>query len=434
MDAIIAQLTNGAAIGTGIKKLTPAAAKLLGGTIPPFLILLTLGQQNALFGSYPDHKDVAPLAIFTAAFGIFFLAHLGIWAINTSRGHKFHVSLGLAFYNLVRTLGFGFRIGWGLDIMLVNFGLASEVFLIAAPVILVSCNLILAQRIFTWRHPVGGNSAIFWTFMNASYASVVGVVIMSVVSGVVPYIYYLSERRYTMCKNVFRVAAILNCVYVASTVSLILLAYVFKPTTKDKNITVYQPWWLDSFSTFHFVPKGAAKEAERTFMARDHHSRYAVRVIAAHQQHYNTVEESSDVPDRSRPNLSTNHSIVIVTVTTFFLLLAVIFRTIACFGNKTKATETWVHHPVLMYVMWGALEVLINVIYLVFRVDLRFYKPDRLPKDVQVQTGIQTPSEPYGQHEYSNEKLVSHLHEVTNVGRISSAEKERVSQNSQMYV
>lgn len=35
-----------------------------------------------------------------------------------------------------------------------------------------------------------------------------------------------------------------------------------------------------------------------------------------------------------------------------------------------------------MYVCWGALEVIINVLYLVGRVDLRFYRPDHLSKRI----------------------------------------------------
>ncbi|EMG47181.1 hypothetical protein G210_2522, partial [Candida maltosa Xu316] len=36
-----------------------------------------------------------------------------------------------------------------------------------------------------------------------------------------------------------------------------------------------------------------------------------------------------------------------------------------------------------MYVCWGVFEVIINVLYIVGRVDLRFYRPDILPAKVR---------------------------------------------------
>ena len=34
-----------------------------------------------------------------------------------------------------------------------------------------------------------------------------------------------------------------------------------------------------------------------------------------------------------------------------------------------------------MYVLWGALETICNILYLVGRIDLRFYRPDNFKKD-----------------------------------------------------
>ena len=62
----------------------------------------------------------------------------------------------------MKFLGFLLRALWSTDILKIKFGLASEVFLIVSTFIIVSANLILAQRLFTWRHPVGGSRKLFW--------------------------------------------------------------------------------------------------------------------------------------------------------------------------------------------------------------------------------------------------------------------------------
>ena len=85
---------------------------------------------------------------------------------------------------------------WSTDILKIKFGLASEVFLIVSTFIIVSANLILAQRLFTWRHPVGGSRKLFWGFMFATYGMVLVVIAITILASFVPYLYYLSEKSY----------------------------------------------------------------------------------------------------------------------------------------------------------------------------------------------------------------------------------------------
>ena len=281
---------NGAADGTGIYVLVNQAHNLLGNNIPPVMVEYTMGLQNNLFGSYPDNKDIAPSAVFLACFAVIGIAHLVLFLINSSRGHYFYLSLIWMFYCVLKVIGWTLRIVWAKDITKVQLGIADEVLLILSSIILVAVNLILAQRLFTWRHPVGGSRKLFNNTMYLLYAVVAAVIAMTIVSSAVPYVYLLSTYAYESYKNVVKVSAILIILYSLTAVSLISLSYFFKPTAKDENLYTYQPWWIESFHPFYFVRPNAAQEAEDTFMKRNHNHRHAIRVIASTHHHYKMVE------------------------------------------------------------------------------------------------------------------------------------------------
>ena len=87
-------------------------------------------------------------------------------------------------------------------------------------------------------------------------------------------------------------------------------------------------------------------------MKRGHNHRHAIRVIAATQHHHNMVNGLS----RERGDLKHNWSLVIITITTLFIFIGQVGRTVA---------------------------VIIHLLYIIGRVDLRFYRPDRLPAPVR---------------------------------------------------
>ena len=89
---------------------------------------------------------------------------------------------------MMKVIGFTLRAKWGTNQTLVAIGLTSEVFLIVPAVVIVSANLILAQRLFTWRHPVGGSRKLFWFFMISLYSFVTVLVAVTVLASFVPYL------------------------------------------------------------------------------------------------------------------------------------------------------------------------------------------------------------------------------------------------------
>lgn len=372
-------LNNHPAKGTGIQLLAAQGHNLLGNRLPMQILNYQVGYQINLIGSYPTDTDVVPSAIFVAAFAILMFLHLAIFIINCTRSHFFPVSLGWVFYCILRCIGFGLRIPFGRDISRVPTGIASEVLLILPSIVLVSFNLILAQRIFTWRHPVGGSRKLFWGFMIALYVIVLGIIGMTIACAAIPYIHFLSRSVYDSYLKVVQASAVLILVYSLTALSLIGLAYFFKPTRKDENLYTYQPWWIESFSPFYFVKKGAVHEAEETFMKRNHNHRHAIRVIAATHHHYNMVEGLTN----QRGDLSHNWSLGLIAITTLFIFVGSLCRLIVCFQNRYTRDQSVLCKPVAMYILWGLMEVIINVLYIIGRVDLRFYRPDILPAKVR---------------------------------------------------
>ncbi|CAH6718486.1 hypothetical protein CLIB1444_01S07822 [[Candida] jaroonii] len=378
MDLLHA-LYNGNDPGTGIRYFSIWGTNLLGPRLPQIFVDYSILMQNNLFGDYPKPSDVVPSAIFAGIFLLLMVMHLGLYIVNLTRKHYFHFNLFWAVYCATRAISFVTRITWSYHIINVDMGLANEILLVISSVLVVPSNLILTQRLFTWRHPVGGSRRLFTYFMWSLYALVAGVVAMTVVASVKPYITNLSVRNFLNFKICVMVSAVLIIVYSLTAIFLLLLSYFFKPTRKDENLYTYQPWWIESFHPFYFVKKGAKEEAEETFMKRNHNHRHAIRVIAATHHHYNMVEGLTN----QRGNLEHNKSILIISISTLFLFVAAVLRAIVVFQSNKVINQSVVAHASVMYVFWGGFEVIINLLFLFGRVDLRFYRPDKLPKKVR---------------------------------------------------
>lgn len=377
--ALLRALNNEAAEGTGISHIIKQGKNLIGETLPPVLINYNISVQNALFGGYPSSWDIVPAAIFAAIFGVILVIHSTIFAINMSRCHFFWVSLTWIFYCVLKVIGYILRVVWAKDVTQINIGLCGEVFQIVPAYILVSFNLILAQRLFTWRHPVGGSRMLFWNFMFGMYGMVMVFVGVIITASFAPYLAFLSEKAYWRWATVVKATSIVVILYVLTTIILIALSYVFQPTKKDENLYTYQPWWIESFSPFYFVQKGAAASAEMSFMRRNHNHRHAVRVIAATHHHFNVVKGLTN----ERGDLKHNWSIILLSASTLCILVGAIARCVVTFQFQQSRYSGLIGKPILGYIFWGALEALVNLMYIVGRFDLRFYRPDILPAVVR---------------------------------------------------
>ncbi|KAL6452705.1 hypothetical protein SBY92_000044 [Candida maltosa Xu316] len=377
--------------GTGIHVLVARCKNLLGNRLPPVFIHNAVGKQVNLFGKYPLHSDYAPSILFATLFAVIAVLHLAVFSINFYKGHYFFLNLVWSFIAVVRLVSFVLRATWTLDITMAREGIAGEILLVIPSILLISTNLILAQRLFTWRHPVGGSRRLFWIFMISLYAFVAILIVVAALGSAIPYLYFLSTKRFLLYINLNRWISIMVILYTLTAVSLIGLSFWF-PTKKDEKLYTYQPWWIESFSPFYFVKKGAAQEAEESFMKRNSNHRHAIRVIAATHHHYKMVKGLSN----ERGDLKHNVSLIMIIVSTILLFISSLLRSIVVFQARTNFKSGPASEPVAMYFGWGVFEVIINLGFIVGRADLRFYRPDILPAKVRAiitaeQTTVATP-------------------------------------------
>ncbi|KAK6460851.1 hypothetical protein DFJ63DRAFT_208354 [Scheffersomyces coipomensis] len=371
---LLEQIHDGANRGTGICALFALAEQIIGPNIPQDFINYAIGLQNNLFGGYPTTKDVAPSGLFAGIFALVTLVHLLIFIINFTKGHYFYLTLVFVFASLTRFVSFMLRLFWAQAIQKVKIGLTDEVLLVIPSIILVSFNLILAQRLFTWRHPVGGSRKLFWGCMFGLYALVIIIIAVTATASLVPYIAFLSTNSYLAWQRCVMASSVLVNIYTLTAIALIGLSF-WLPTTKDENLYTYQPWWIESFSPFYFVEAGAAQRAEETFMKRNHNHRHAVRVIAATHHHYKMVKGLSN----QRGDLSHNTSLLIISISTLLLFVSNFLRSVAVFQGRINYFRGPVANPIPMYMAWGVFEFFVHLLFIVGRVDLRFYRPDILP-------------------------------------------------------
>ncbi|CCG25984.1 hypothetical protein CORT_0C06110 [Candida orthopsilosis Co 90-125] len=357
-------LFNGAAEGTGVNEILKWGRNVIGYNLPQNLIDYFIDTQNNLFGSYPNHQDYAPSIVFAVLFAILMIVHIIVFIINTSRGHYFYLSLVWIFYCMMKVIGFSLRAHWATDITLIILGLVSEVFLIVPAIIIVSANLILTQRLFTWRHPVGGSRLLFWNFMFTAYAFVAILLAVTILASAVPYLYFLSYTSYRNWIHTVQFTAIMVILYSLTSVALIGLSF-WLPTKKDELRYTYQPWWIESFAPFYFAKKNAAQKAEHTFMKRNSHHRHATRVIAATHHHFHSVKGLSN----QRGTLKHNISMGILIVTTLLIFIGAIGRAIVVFQARWQIYASPAESKWFMYVVWGVFEVIIMILYIVGRVD-----------------------------------------------------------------
>lgn len=372
-------LFNGASEGTGITYVLQFTSNILGNKLPDVFVKYAVSFQLQLFGSYPTESYFTPCLVFTILFGIAGIFHFLLFFVNYSRGHYFWISFVWGVNCCMKLTGFALLTTWSKDITKIRIGLVGEVLLIIPSVIFVSFDLILAQRLFTWRHPVGGSRRLFWNFMFTMYAAVLLLIGVTIMAAYIPYMHLLSYSAWQKWRRVNMATGLAVILYSLTSMALIMLSYIFPPTTKDENLYTYQPWWIESFGTFYFVQPGAAQEAEETFMKRNHNHRHAIRVIAATHHHYNMVEGLTN----QRGNLKHNTSILIIFITTVLIFIGSMARCVTLFQDQIDQYRTKWTHPAFMFVCWGGFELLINILYIIGRVDLRFYRPDVLPAKVR---------------------------------------------------
>lgn len=417
-------MNNEPAVGTGIALLSDQTKNMIGNAIPPDFVSVIFDIQLNMFGDFGSKADVVPSAIFLGIFTVTTVLHSIIFSLNCQRGHYFWVQIIFIFHGMMRMVAFATRIAWGLDRTGTSFSMVTSVFAIVATIVMMAGNILLTQRLFTWRHPVGGNRRLFWNFMYLNYFLMIVLMTATIICYTAIFLYFLSARQFERYLKLTQATAVLIVLYCLESIALIGLSYWFKPTQKDVNLYTYQPWWIESFHLFYLVKRNAAQEAATTFMKRNHNHRHAICVIAATHHHYNMVQGLTN----ERGSLQHNKSLLIVVVATVIMTISSCLRCVVLFQARQRRYQSSLCKPVVMYICWGLGESITTTMYLIGRVDLRFYRPDRLPQAVRSivtaeQTGVNSDSE-CDSYVYSEEASSGDQH----------LNKEKLDSNSEEFV
>lgn len=392
------------AAGSGIKQAINYVKEMNPLLLQPGTVAQLVGTLPGLLGGYPTnttHEQGVDAFMFSL-FAVLFLGTAFIWLNNVFRGHHFYLHIGLVFFCAAKIIGYALRYQWSKDITQVDIGIASTVFIDVAQLVVLSMNHVFAHRIFTWRHPETGNSWWLNLVFDIMYFFVVMIIIMAIIGQTMPYTMYLTPHGLKVTQNVTMAASILNLVYALIPFQLIMAAYMFKPgkltaepwkKRQEGSILppVYQANWIESTNIFYYVPRGA-----QSHVYKDEPASQAIRVIPTREAPSDGFHDTHNEPLTHPKSPSIFTAIAIVLFSSTIFLLNTCFRVAAVFGTyygdhkvagtPTQSTSnrnvwTWKSDffpfkPECIWVFYGGLEALVVVLFLVMRVDLRFYIPD----------------------------------------------------------
>lgn len=346
--------------GTGVVKVLRMSQQVIGDHIPESLVELVLTTQYNIFGNFPTSKDIAPSAVFVVVFAILAFGHFYVFGKGVSRKHNFWPSFGLGWHCILNVIGYGMRIGWARDVTNIRIGIASTILIVASVVYVNAMNLLLGHRILTYRHPETGDSTWFGTLMIANYIIIIGIIIMAIISQVVIFLYFLDYEHWRQATGAMQAASVFAVAVASGALINITVAYSLPRgalalhNDDRRRLTASN---IESYGIMWYPPKySQVLQYQADPSAKVDSGRLAARVLNGR-------------------DLGT--STIIIIITTVLLTVAASLRCAATFtSDRWSPHEKPIYSGTLFYIGFGVFETITNVIYLVARIDLRFYIPD----------------------------------------------------------
>lgn len=346
--------------GTGVAKVVKMAHQVVGNELPKNVVNLVMTTQYNIYGNFPTKSDIAPSAVFVAVNGILMIAHFYIFARGYARNHRFWPSFGLGWHCIMNMLGFGMRIGWANNVLNIPLGIASTIMIVVSIVYVNSMNLLLAHRILTFRHPETGDATWFGWAMIGVYLVIIGVIVMAVIAQVVIFLYFLDYTHWRQATGAMQAASVLATLVAIGGVFLIALAYVLPRgalSLHHDDRRRLPASNIESYGIFYFPPKYSQ--------------------VLQYQADPSAKIDSGKLAARVINGRSLGSSAVIIIITSLFLTTTAAMRCATCFlGERWSLNVAPIYGNTLFYIGFGLFETIANVIFLVVRIDLRFYIPD----------------------------------------------------------
>lgn len=347
--------------GTGVVKVVSFAHELVGRDIPQYVLDLVMTTQYNIFGTFPKRDiDTVPCAIFLVINAVLALANFYVFARGFMRNHNFYLTFGLGWQCIFNCLGFGMRLGWSFDILNLRLGIGSTVFIILSIVTINFMNFLLAHRILTFRHPETGDATWFSLLMILVYLGFCGVLLMAIVTQVVIFSYFLDYMHWRQATSGMQASSVLIVLFSAGGVVIIIAAYLIPrgaiPLHHHNRLRLTASN-VESYGMFYYPPK---------------HSQ-----VIQYKGDPSQKLDSGDLASRTINGRDLHTSAIIVIFTSLLLAATAAMRCATIMiGDRWEASPKLIYTQTIFYIGFGVFEVVVNVIFLVFRIDLRFYIPD----------------------------------------------------------
>ncbi|KAI1915132.1 hypothetical protein LOZ39_002996 [Ophidiomyces ophidiicola] len=291
------------------------------GPPPASQALVTAGgppylPQSAGLGGIPTVSvDVPICSVFVAIFLVAAVSHMRLFRLNLSRGHKFIPSAVTFGFCVARTVANVLRIAWATHTTNFRLAIAAQVLVAAGVILLFILNLLYAQRMLRASWPRLGWSR-GGSYLFKALCILIGITLIMVIVATV-------QSFYTLNANTRRI---------------------------DRNLQLYG----GSYTTFiSFLP-------------------LPILVFL-----FLTSRPGQPQPGESFGAGSWGAKGVIVGAASVLLTLGAGFRLgIAAMPPRPLSHPAWYHHKVCFYIFNFSLEAIVVYLYLLGRVDQRFFVPD----------------------------------------------------------
>ncbi|KAL8787487.1 MAG: hypothetical protein Q9195_007734 [Heterodermia aff. obscurata] len=269
--------------------------------------------KTAALGGLPTvGVDVPISTVFLVLFLIGAVSHMTILQINQKRGHKFLMSGMIFGFCMARIMSCILRIAWATHQTNIRLAIAAQVFVAAGVVLLFIVNLIFAQRIIRAAHPHSGWHPLFAAAFKAIYILIVLSLIMLIAS-VIQSFYTLNANTRRIDRDILLYGQTFYTVISFLPIPLVLLGLVIPRSTR-----------LEKFGSGRFRSK-----------------------------------------------------IAILLVATATLCLGAAFRAGTNYLTPRPVTNpAWYHSKACFYIFNFTVEVVVTLLYVVVRVDRRFWVPN----------------------------------------------------------
>ena len=261
--------------------------------------------------------DVPICAVFMALYITGAVSHMTILQVNLRRGHKFLISGMLFGFCMSRIVTMILRIVWATRPTNLKLGIAANVFVYAGVVLLFVVNLVFAQRIIRAWHPNAGWHRLFHHAFTALYVLIVVSLCMLIVSVI--------QSFYTLNRNTKRI---------------------------DRDIVLYGQTF---YCVISFLP-------------------LPMIIIGLLTPRKTRTEKFGEGRFRSK--------IVILLSSTLLLCLGACFRAGANYAGGTRPINdpAGYQSKACFWIFNFVLEIIVILLYVIVRIDKRFWVPDHSKK------------------------------------------------------